>query len=69
MNANTCNDNRFELRFDPLFAGGRALSFPCDGSGRVDLDSLSERARRNYLFARAATGRDFAWPSVTTTLH
>ena len=69
MNAYDRNDNRFELRFDPLFDGGRALSFPCDGNGRVDLDALSERARCNYLFARGATGRDFARPCVTTTLH
>ncbi len=55
---------RFELRFDSLFHAGRALSFPCDRAGRVDLDALSERARNNYLFARAATGRDFAWPCV-----
>jgi len=69
MNAHASVDQRFELRFNPLFDGGRALSFPCDDHGRVDLDALSERARCNYLFARAATGRDFAWPCVTTTLH
>lgn len=66
----TTPTERFELRFDPLFDGGRAMSFPCDRSGCVDLDALTDRARCNYLFARAATGRDFAWPSVTNAaLH
>ena len=31
---------------------------------RRDLDSLSERGRCNYLFARAMVGREFATPSV-----
>jgi hypothetical protein len=52
------------LLFRSLFGEGRGLAFPCDARGRVDMDSLSERARANYLFARAAVGRDFARPSV-----
>jgi hypothetical protein len=54
----------FELRFDPLSGGGQALSFPCDGAGRVDLDSLGERARCNYFFARVVIGRKFGPPAV-----
>ena len=54
----------FELRFPSLCGTGRALSFPCDASGSVQMDSLSERARNNYLLARALTGRDYGWPSV-----
>jgi hypothetical protein len=54
----------FELRFASLFHEGRALAFPCDERGRVDLDRLSERARHNYLFARVATGREYAAPTV-----
>jgi len=54
----------FELRFDSLFPTGRSLAFPCDAGGRVDLDRLSERARSNYVYARIATGREFAWPAV-----
>lgn len=54
----------FMLRFDPLFGVGPALSFPCDASGRVDLDSLAERARCNYFYARAVIGRQFAMPAV-----
>ncbi len=53
-----------ELRFQSLFDEGRALAFPCDAQGRVDLDTLSERARRNYFYARGLVGRDFAFPRV-----
>ena len=56
--------SRFELRFRSLYANHRALSFPCDAQGHVDLDSLSERTYANYLYARAMMGRDFAWPDV-----
>lgn len=54
----------FELRFDLLFQPGRGLAFPCHADGRVDLDGLSERARDNYLIARAIVGRDFTTPFV-----
>ncbi len=54
----------YELRFDSLFAEGRGLAFPCDASGLVYLDRLSERARNNYLYARAVVGREFSNPLV-----
>ncbi len=54
----------FHLRFQSLFNPGRALTFPCDERGQVELDALSERARQNYLYARAVVGRDFAVPAV-----
>jgi hypothetical protein len=54
----------YQLRFDSLFKQGRGLAFPCDGQGQVPLDHLSERARRNYLYARAVVGREFATPQV-----
>lgn len=57
------NDD-YELRFDSLFQAGRGLAFPCDAQGGVRMDALSEAARRNYLFARAVVGRDFASPVV-----
>ena len=57
------------LRFESLFDAGRAYSFPCDAQGRVSLDGLSERARNNYLFARACVGREFAHPCVQAALH
>jgi hypothetical protein len=54
----------FWLRFNPRSRHSFALEFPCDARGRVDLDSLSERARVNYLYARAVVGRDFERPAV-----
>ena len=54
----------YVLRFESLFHAGRALAFPCDARGRVALDALSERARINYLYARAVVGREFAQPAV-----
>lgn len=54
----------FEVRFADLYRPGRALSFPCDRAGHVDMDALSERARENYLFARAMVGRENALPCI-----
>lgn len=54
----------YEIRFRSLFREGRALSFPCDSQGHVDLDALSATALGNYLFARAMVGREFASPTV-----
>ena len=55
---------RFEIRFQSLFREGRGLAFPCNAAGLVDLDALTDQGRRNYLFARAMIGREFAMPSV-----
>lgn len=54
----------FQIRFAPLLRPGPGLAFPCDAQGRVNLDALSDRARENYLFARALVGRDYALPRV-----
>lgn len=54
----------FEIRFASLFNEGRGFAFPCDCKGHVDLDSVGERARNNYFFARAMVGREFAVPQV-----
>lgn len=54
----------FELRFCHLFQEGRGLAFPCDASGCVKLDELSDKARQNYFFARALVGREYAVPAV-----
>ena len=56
--------NQFQLCFRSLVNRGRTFAFPCDPGGRVDLDQLSERARLNYLFARAMVGRELAAPAV-----
>lgn len=54
----------FELRFRSLFSEGRALAFPCDAIGHVDMDRLSAAALNNYLYARTVVGREFALPKV-----
>ena len=54
----------FQLCFRSLFEPGRGFAFPCDGSGRVDLDSLSQEARNNYLYARAMIGRELSVPEI-----
>ena len=60
----------YELRFQSLFDEGRAYAFPCDAAGHVNMDSLSDRARQNYLYARAVIGREVAMPAVLrTSLH
>jgi len=55
---------RYEIRYEPLTGRGPGLAFPCDAQGRVELDALSDRARNNYLYARAVVGREYAAPAV-----
>ncbi|HWP13877.1 MAG TPA: hypothetical protein VNN06_18785 [Ramlibacter sp.] len=62
MNDSTLD--QFELRFQSLSDSERGYAFPCDPKGLVDLDQLSERARNNYLYARAMVGRELAVPAV-----
>jgi hypothetical protein len=67
MNSQTMTSDvtaSYELRFQSLFNEGRALAFPCDARGSVELDALSEQARNNYLYARAVIGVEFAVPAV-----
>lgn len=54
----------YELRFCALVPGVQDSSFPCDALGHVDLDTLSERARNAYFFARVLIGHEFAPPRV-----
>ena len=62
--------HQYQLCFRSLFNSGRGFSFPCDPNGQVVLDELTDRARNNYLFARAMVGRDLAVPAVEAiTLH
>lgn len=53
-----------ELRFAPHVHGRRAMVFPCDERGQVDMNSLDERRRNDYLFARALMDRDYERPVV-----
>jgi hypothetical protein len=57
-------NQRYEIRYLPLSGSGPELVFPCDAQGRVELDALSDRARNNYLYARAVVGREYAAPAV-----
>lgn len=54
----------FQLCFRSLFDRGRGYAFPCDGTGHVDIDDLSEQARNNYFYARAMVGRELSVPAV-----
>ena len=55
---------RYELRFSGLFNRGRGYAFPCNAAGRVDIDQLSDRARNNYIYARAVVGNELSDPIV-----
>jgi hypothetical protein len=44
----------------PLSGSRPELVFPCDAQGRVQRDALADRARNNYLYARAVVGRECA---------
>ena len=61
--------NQFQLCFRSLLNSGLQFVFPCNPMGQVELDALSDRARNNYLFARAMVGRELAAPAVETTAH
>lgn len=70
MNAGAkTRDPRYELHFAGLRDASRTLSFPCDAEGRVPMDTLTERARSNYLYARVVMGREFAWPVIKQALR
>jgi hypothetical protein len=56
---------RYQVRFEAIEENeSRGLAFCCDARGNVELDRLSDRARVDYLFARALIGRNFARPAV-----
>lgn len=57
----------FRVCYGALHVGHRSLCFPCDASGRVDLNGLPARELSNYLYARAMVGRVFALPVVAAT--
>jgi hypothetical protein len=64
-------DNRrasaYELRFRSMSKIGSGYAFPCDASGSVDLDALSETGRSHYFFARSLVGAEFYMPKVIAT--
>jgi hypothetical protein len=54
----------FQLHFRSLFTDREAFVLPCNASGHVVMDALSERFRNSYLFARATVGRFYAPPQI-----
>lgn len=58
----------YDLTFRSLFFPGRGYAFPCDASGRVDLDALAPRARDSFMHAQACVGRELASPAVVERL-
>lgn len=64
MSAHPCAGCRFMLRFAAACPQGHDYAFPCDERGRVDLDTLPERLRCDYFFARGMVGRELALPVV-----
>jgi len=57
----------YQIRFKALRPASQDVAFRCDDRGNVDLDSLCEKARIDYLFARALIGRNFARPAMVRT--
>jgi len=55
---------KFELRFRSIYNPGHGFGFPCSPLGEVLIDSLTEKGRTNYFFARATVGREFLTPEV-----
>ena len=53
-----------ELHFASIYNPGREVVVPCDPSGHVDMDSLTERLKTAYLGARAMVGREYLYPRV-----
>ena len=64
----SADDQRFELVFASFYRQGHALTFPCNESGDVNIDSLPLGAQRNYADVCARVGRDYALPLVRPTL-
>ncbi len=54
---------QFMLSFQHIFSNKR-LDFPCDSKGAVFLETLPEKARNNYFFARATMGKEYLTPKV-----
>jgi len=53
-----------ELCFVSLYAHEPGIAVPCDKTGNVDIDSLTERMRNTYFGARALIGRAYLYPTV-----
>jgi hypothetical protein len=56
---------RYELRFTDLSTGRCACAFPCDRTGVVDIDALTDRRRTDYFYARSMVGKEVSRPVVS----
>lgn len=54
----------YQLQFRPLHGSEPGYVFPCDAAGTVDLDTLNDRARNDYFFARGVIGRQIDAPRL-----
>lgn len=54
----------YELRFQSLRDRHKALAFPCDASGRADMNTMDSATRDRYLYARALIGLDYSRPRI-----
>jgi hypothetical protein len=57
-------EGHYELRYTGLFNRGRGFAFPCDATGHVDIDALTEQGRVNYFYARTVVGSELSAPVV-----
>jgi hypothetical protein len=59
----------YELRFTGLSNARRGYAFPCDQTGHVDIDELTDRGRTNYFYARAVVGKELRAPVVAPVVN
>ncbi len=52
------------LHYLALVDGHRCYDFPCDVTGRVELDRLSDEQRIDFLYAKHLVGLEFRSPCV-----
>ena len=57
------NQSGYRLCFKSLVGDG-AFVFPCDATGKVDMDNIGERSRLDYFYARAVMGIEVAAPAI-----
>lgn len=63
-NAAATSPDSYQLQFRPLRGSAPGYVFPCDAAGTVDLDTLNDRTRNDYFFARGLIGRQVDSPRV-----
>jgi len=55
-----CESQGFSLRFEPLVEAEAVIDIPCDASGQVDLDALTDADRNAYFYVRIVRHGRFA---------